>query len=102
MRSSVQSGLEIHADTGFGFRDDGCLERVELRRVVRRDFYVYLDRPACALRLDPLDMEGEFRLEEFSVEHVPGPKAFLGAMGRKLKLLYQYEVMGRTLRNGLT
>lgn len=101
MRSSVQSRLEIHADTGLGFREDGCLERIELRRVVQREFFVYLERPACALRLDPLEVEGEFKLEEFCVEHVPGPKAFIGAMGRKLKLLYQYNVMGRTLRNGL-
>ena len=101
MRSSVQSRLEIHADTGFGFRDQDCLERIEVRRTVDRDFYVYLDRPACALRIDPMDVEGEFRLDIFRVEHVPGPRAFIGAITRKVKLLYQYGVMGRTLRNGL-
>ncbi|HEV8061231.1 MAG TPA: glycosyltransferase family 2 protein, partial [Gemmataceae bacterium] len=101
MRSSVQGRLEIHADTGFGFHEEGCLERIEIRRTVQRDFYIYLDRPACALRLDPLDVEGEFRIKQFSVEHVPGPKAFFGGLGRKLKLLYQYGVMARTLRNGL-
>jgi glycosyltransferase involved in cell wall biosynthesis len=101
VRSSVQARLEILADHGLGFRADACLVRIELRRTVKRDFFVYLDQPACALRLDPLDAEGDFRLLEFQVEHVPGPKAFLGAMTRKIKLLHQYGVMGRTLRNGL-
>ncbi|CAN5497534.1 hypothetical protein BH10PLA2_BH10PLA2_06820 [soil metagenome] len=101
VRSSVQGRLEILADHGVGFRADACLVRVEMRRTVKRDFFVYLDRPACALRLDPLDVEGDFRILEFQVEHVPGPKAFVGAMTRKLKLLHQYGVMGRTLRNGL-
>ncbi len=101
IRSSVQGRLELLADHGVGFRDEACLVRIELRRTVKRDFFVYLDRPACALRLDPLDVEGDFRILEFCVEHVPGPKAFVGAMGRKLKLLYQYGVMGRTFRNGL-
>ena len=101
VRSTVQGRLEILADHGVGFHDDFCLVRVEMRRSVKRDFFVYLDRPACALRLDPLDVEGDFRIQELLVEHVPGPKAFFGAMGRKLKLLYQYGVMGRTLRNGL-
>ena len=72
IRSSVQGRLEIHADSGLGFHEEGCLERIEIRRSVQRDFYVYLDRPACTLRLDPLDVEGEFRLKQFSVEHVPG------------------------------
>lgn len=101
MRTSVQSRVEIHIDNGLGFREDACLERIQLRRVVKREFYAYLKQPACALRLDPLDAEGEFSLEEFSVEHVPAPKAFFGALGRKLRLLYQYQVMGRTFRNGL-
>jgi GT2 family glycosyltransferase/SAM-dependent methyltransferase len=101
VRSSVQGRLEILADHGCGFREDACLVRLEMRRTIKRDFYVYLERPACALRLDPLDVEGEFHLLEFRVEYVPGPKAFVGAMSRKLKLLYQYGVMGRTFRNGL-
>lgn len=101
MQANTQGRLEIYADTGLGFREGILLERVEVHDRIDRDLYVHLDRPACALRFDPLDVEGEFRLDQFRIEHVPGLKVAVSALTRKIRLLFQYGVFGRTLKNGL-
>jgi GT2 family glycosyltransferase len=102
MTSPVQGRVEVYADTGEGFSPAACVERLNLgREGVDRDFFVYFPRPVRAVRLDPLDVEGEFRLELFKVQAVPAPVALARACAGKLALLWKHRRLGRSLRRGL-
>jgi GT2 family glycosyltransferase len=91
---------ELFTDSGSGFNAG---ERVELffwNRLLCDDVYLYLPRPIFAMRLDPLEGPGEFRLEEFSVTPVSGPRAAVHALARKVELLRAYNCTGRALAKG--
>src|SRR5262249_24309774 len=77
------------------------LECSEVLGVLERELYVRLSRPALGLRFDPLDAPGAFELETFEAVHVPGLLAAWRALRRKLYLLLLYQVLGRTLFNGV-
>jgi len=70
MASAARARAEIRVDTGAGLDNAACVERVSFRGSVARDFFVKLPQTVHGIRLDPLDMEGEFRLERFEVRHV--------------------------------
>jgi glycosyltransferase involved in cell wall biosynthesis len=78
-----------------------CLERSDVLGILEREIYVRLPRPALGLRFDPLDGPGAFHLEKFEAAHVPGILAAWRALRRKLYLLLLYQVLGRTLFNGV-
>jgi O-antigen biosynthesis protein len=71
---------ELRVDTGAGLDDALCIERFNFRGVLERDFYVNIAQTVYGIRLDPLDMEGEFRLEEFDVR----PISRVALVGRTL------------------
>src|SRR5439155_25479239 len=101
MTSEVQGRLEIFVDTGHGFSSAECIERVIIGHGIDQDSYVRLALPVRAVRIDPLDVEGEFRLQELRVEPVPGPVALLRAARSKAKVLWQYGILWRSLGRGL-
>lgn len=70
MTCADRARAELRVDTGVGFDDALCIERFSFRGTLARSFFVKLLQPVYGIRLDPLDMEGEFRLEEFDVRPV--------------------------------
>jgi GT2 family glycosyltransferase len=81
----ARARLEILVDTGAGFHAGECVERISFRGPLDRDFFVNLRRPVRGFRLDPLDTEGEFRLETFTVQGVSRPGLLRHALWSALK-----------------
>jgi GT2 family glycosyltransferase len=93
--------LELSADLGGGFLADTCLLRCTWFGDLDEDAYLCLPAAALAFRLDPMDGDGEFRIDEFRVESVTGPRAWAAAAGRKLGLLRQYQCTLPAIGRGL-
>jgi GT2 family glycosyltransferase len=93
--------VEIRIDTGGGWDAAECVERVDFRGTLDRDFFVRFPRPIHGVRLDPLDAEGQFRLETFQVQPLTGPRLVTHALRSKLKLLLGHGRTWRALANGL-
>lgn len=66
------------------------------------EFFVRLERPTRALRIDPLEGKGRFHLHRLDVIPRPGPIAAIDALRRKLRLLRAYHNTGPVLARGLT
>jgi|GEM_PF-438663 len=92
---------ELYADFGQSFHADSCLARYTWFRVLADDSYLFLPEPALAIRFDPLDAPGTFQIEEFQVESVTGPRAWLAALGRKRRLLRDYQCTLPAIGRGL-
>ena len=101
MTSQIQGRLEIYVDTGHGFSSAECIERLIIGHGIDKDFYVRLPLPVRAVRIDPLDVEGEFHLQELRVEPVPAPVILMRALQSKIKLLLEYGLFWRSLGRGL-
>jgi GT2 family glycosyltransferase len=101
LRSEVNGWLEIYADTGRGFQAEEVLELARIGCLLERECYVWLPRPVRALRLDPLDREGPFILDEFEARSVSSTVAFCRAIAGKLRLLREAGCTLPTLGRGL-
>ncbi len=101
MKSAVQGRLELFVDRGEGFDATTCIERINIGKEVDRDFFVHFSSPVFAVRMDPLDVEGEFQLETLRVDPIPWPQAFLQAIGSKVRLLWEYGQITKAMKNGL-
>jgi GT2 family glycosyltransferase len=102
LSSPAQGRVELYADTGEGFTPAACVERLNIGPGgVDREFFTHFAGPVRAVRLDPLDVEGEFRLELFQAQAVPWPVALARACAGKLTLLCRHHRLGRSLRRGL-
>jgi GT2 family glycosyltransferase len=91
MTSTARGKLEIYADSGGGFVPGSCIERAEVWDEVAKDFFVRLPGPVRAIRFDPLDTAGEFRLLEFRVDPVSPLVASCKAAWGKLKLILAHR-----------
>ncbi len=80
MVAEGRARVEIRVDTGHGFRADECIERTSFTGTIDRLFFVNVPRSMHGFRFDPLDMEGEFRLEILHIQ----PVTRLGLLGRAL------------------
>jgi len=102
MTSSARGKLEIYADAGAGFTADTCIERAEVWNDVANDFFVHLPAPVRAIRFDPLDATGEFRVLDFRVEPVTRLTACARATWGKLRLIVGHRgLLLPALRRGL-
>jgi GT2 family glycosyltransferase len=101
MTSQVQGRLDIYVDSGQGFTPAGCIERLTVGDGIDKDFFVRLRDPIRAMRIEPLDVEGEFRLEELRVDPVPMLAALWQAFSSKIKLLYEHGQLTKSLGRGL-
>jgi GT2 family glycosyltransferase len=91
----------LYVDIGTGFDEKNLLEKFAWNEVLKDDLYVYLPRPARAIRLDPLDTPDVFLLEDFAITPLSPPAALWHALTHKLRLLRDYRCTGRTLFKGL-
>jgi glycosyltransferase involved in cell wall biosynthesis len=80
MAHEGRARVEIRVDTGNGLQAAECIERTNFTGSVDRHFYVNVPQPVRGFRFDPLDMEGQFRLEELQIR----PVSRLGLLGRAL------------------
>lgn len=101
MTSEVQGRMEIFVDTGHGFNSAECIERIIIGNGIDQDSYVRLPLPVRAVRIDPLDVEGEFHLQELRVEPVPGPVILARAVCSKAKVLWEHGLFWKSLGRGL-
>jgi glycosyltransferase involved in cell wall biosynthesis len=101
MTSRVQGRFEIYVDTGHGFNPTECIERSIIGNGIDQESYVRLPLPVRAVRIDPLDVEGEFHLEDFRVVPVPGPVALARALRSKAQILLKHGLFWRSLARGL-
>src|SRR5262249_45766744 len=94
--------LELYAEHGGGFPPDARLGQFALAAGRTEDeVFVKLDRPTRALRIDPIAMVGDFRVERLDVVPRPAPVAVVDALRRKLRLLRAYRNTGPVLKRGL-
>jgi GT2 family glycosyltransferase/SAM-dependent methyltransferase len=94
--------LELYAEHGGGFPPDARLGQFALAAGrTEEEVFVKLDRPTRALRIDPIAMAGEFRVDRLDVTPRPAPVAVIDALRRKLRLLRAYRNTGPVLQRGL-
>jgi hypothetical protein len=102
MTAQTHARAEIYLDTGRGLNAAERVERIEVdERGIAHDFFLQLREPAWALRFDPLDVEGEFQLDELRVEPISAVRALGHALRGKLRLLRAAGRLRRCLWNGL-
>ncbi len=80
MVSEGRARVEIRVDTGQGLDAAACVERTSFTGSVEQLFFVNVPRPVYGFRFDPLDMEGEFRLETLAIQ----PVTRVGLLSRAL------------------
>jgi GT2 family glycosyltransferase len=100
MHSPVRSRIEFYAERNGTLADlvgqftVGMGENDE-------EFFLYLPADTRALRIDPLEGEGIFRLDRLDIMPRPSPLTVFDALRRKLRLLRAYRNTGPVLRSGL-
>ncbi|MGD0091696.1 MAG: glycosyltransferase [Planctomycetota bacterium] len=96
--SDLESEVELSLES-----EDGPGEPIPLgaiRKSLRVDRYIRLDRPVRAIRLDPLAQPGKFRLNAFTVRRVSRLWLLLRALASKLKELQSRRSFGSALAKG--
>ncbi len=78
--SDTPGPVALYADHGAG--DIDCLERTLLEDRMDREFLVRLRRPALALRFDPRNAPGAFRVERLEAKPLSPLAAFLSGRER--------------------
>ncbi|MBX7102525.1 MAG: glycosyltransferase [Gemmataceae bacterium] len=100
--STVVSRLEVYAEDHGSFVDTAPLCEIGIAAGrTDEEFFVRLDKPTRALRIDPLNCKGTIKFDRFDVSHRPGYLTAGDALRRKLRLLRAYRNTGPVLRRGL-
>ncbi|HBI43916.1 MAG TPA: hypothetical protein DDY78_13855 [Planctomycetales bacterium] len=102
MTASRPGRLKLYADAGNGFLSATRLLNLEMGGAVDFDGFVYVASPVSALRFDPPEGAGEFRLETLRIDPLTSLQAYGHALVSKVKLLRKYwhtkQALGRALR----
>jgi O-antigen biosynthesis protein len=102
IQAPARGQIEFYGERNGDFGIETLLGQFSLAHgVTDEEFYLHLDRPTRALRIDPIDSAGTFRIDKLEV--VPRPQWTLAAdaLRRKLRLLRAYRNTGPVLRRGL-
>jgi GT2 family glycosyltransferase/SAM-dependent methyltransferase len=97
MHSSTPARFEVFIEPEEGTHRPECIGRIELRDALQGEYYLYLPRSVYALRFDPLDVPGEFHIDQLEVRPIPYPSALARAVIGKLRQARP----GPLLRKGL-
>ena len=88
MHVEHKTRLELYAEREGGFQPTSLLGQFTLSPGENKEeFFLHLDRPTRAIRIDPLDGPGEIRIHQFEIAPRPAPYTILDALRRKLRLL---------------
>jgi GT2 family glycosyltransferase len=102
MQAPARGQIEFYGERRGDFGTDTLLGQFSLSHgVTDEEFYLYLDRPTRALRIDPIDSAGTFRIDRLDVTPRPAWTLAADALRRKLRLLRAYRNTGPVLRRGL-
>jgi GT2 family glycosyltransferase len=94
--------IEFYAERGGNFSVECLLGQFSLSAgQTEEEFFLHLERPARAIRVDPFNKAGVFRVDQLDVTPRPGPLTIVDALRRKLRLLRAYRCTGPTLWRGL-
>lgn len=100
--SSVKSQMELYAERHGSFGSDSLLGQFTIAEGDNdEEFYLFLEKPTRALRVDPLSSRGTIKFDQFEVLPRPAPHAVIDALRRKLRLLRAYHNTGVVLGRGL-
>ena len=102
MSSEGRARVEIRVDTGQGVDAAECVERTSFTGSLEQLFYVNVPRPVCGFRFDPLDMEGEFRLETLDIRPVTRLGLLSRALWAALRQAGRNRSTGAALRTSLS
>jgi GT2 family glycosyltransferase len=83
MTSETRARFEFLVDRGKGLDAATCIQRNSFLGSIEEEFFVNIPWPVYGFRFDPLDMEGEFRLETLQIQ----PVSRLYLLGRALLAL---------------
>lgn len=102
MHSPVRGRIEFYAERKGGFSPAGLVGQFSVG-VGENDeeFFLHLPFETRAIRIDPIDGAGIFRLDQLAVVPRPAPLTVFDALRRKLRLLRAYRNTGPVLRRGL-
>ncbi len=102
MHAPARGQIEFYGERRGDFGIDTLLGQFSLSHgETDEEFYLYLDRPTRALRIDPIDCTGVFRIDRLEVTPRPAWTLATDALRRKLRLLRAYRNTGPVLRRGL-
>lgn len=102
LHSPELTRFDLYADYGEGFSEGTCVERLAYKGEVQAEFYIRLEQPVFALRLDPRDSAGVFRLIAFEACPVPEPHLVLTRMRDTLRQAREARKTGLSLPRLLT
>ena len=74
LHSQDNTQFNLFVDYGDGFSLESCIEYFDYVGEFHTEFFIRPTRPIFALRLDPRESEGVFRLEAFEACPVPAPQ----------------------------
>jgi len=97
MAGELSGQATLFSDNATGALDMEVVDRIPLGGAVDGERFVYLPKPALALRLDPLDGAGRFCIESFQVQTVSLPAALVHAWRGKLQAQPEQGLVGRWL-----
>lgn len=63
--------MVLYADSGTGYKQVASADWAEGQGTVHKELYLHFQTPLKALRLDPMDRTGEFRIDELRITPVP-------------------------------
>lgn len=104
LKASVdrKTRIEFFAERSGSFTEATLLGQFTLAEGDNdEEFFLRLDRPTRAMRIDPMDAKGEFRLERLDAVPRTGPRPVVDALRRKLRLLRAYRNTGAVLWRGM-
>jgi GT2 family glycosyltransferase len=101
IHSAARGQIEFYGESGGDFGTHTLLGQFSLGHgETDEEFYLHLDRPTRALRIDPTDHAGVFRIDRLEVTPRPAWTLAHDSLRRKLRLLRAYRNTGPVLRRG--
>ena len=89
-------------DTGNGFVDSERILLPELRREIDIDTHLRLEKPVKAIRFEPIDKPGSFRIDLFSLEPVAKATLYLRAIKSKIREIKATKKTSRAIKKGIS
>jgi GT2 family glycosyltransferase len=102
IHAPARGQIEFYGERRGDFGADTLLGQFSLAHgETDEEFYLYLDRPTRALRIDPIDHAGTFRIDRLEVTPRPSRTLAYDSLRRKLRLLRAYRNTWPVLGRGL-
>jgi GT2 family glycosyltransferase len=103
LHAPARGQIEFYGERNGDFGTDTLLGQFSLAHGdTDEEFYLYLSQPTRAIRIDPVDHAGTFRIDRLEVTPRPAWTLAGDSLRRKLRLLRAYRNTGPVLRRGLT